>query len=315
MPDTELNMSPVQVIPVVSSHPIGDYLPVIPAYDGTTSIKIFLDKFLRIADYCGWSDRDKLMVLDLKLIGEAQEFTSSQRNVNKSMSFKQLTDALIERFSIKQSVASAINRLTQSYQLPGESARQFFSRIENLSYNCLPAKSSPEFESYRLQLLLSAAKQGIRPEILKGIVSSGLTDFSEFKKHALNFEETLNLCSHVESAAVSQKLQSVIKASEAPDDLEYMKKQIIELKNSIDQLKVSITEIPRPSQPRPNPNNSQFQNNRRNPQNDSRVCFKCNTQGHIARNCTKLICNFCKRVGHSEDRCFRKNRQQQPNLN
>ena len=53
---------------------------------------------------------------------------------------------------------------------------------------------------------------------------------------------------------------------------------------------------------------------------DDRRCYSCNQPGHLRRNCPKnrntwhnlpsrqeIRCNNCKKTGHTEDRCFRKN--------
>jgi Arginine methyltransferase-interacting protein, contains RING Zn-finger len=43
------------------------------------------------------------------------------------------------------------------------------------------------------------------------------------------------------------------------------------------------------------------------------VCHNCNYKEHFSRDCNKpkkkLFCNFCKKVNHTEDRCYVKNNE------
>lgn len=292
----------IDIIPVVKSHTISEFLPVIPNFDGNSSFSRFFDKFNSIAEYCNWDANDKILALSLRLTGEAQEFINTQRNLKQAKDFDLIVNSLRDRFETKSNMASNITKLTQAYQLPCENARQFFSRLEGISYNCVPNNNSTEFEDYRQQLLLSAAKQGLRVELLRGIASTALNSYNEFKKHALTFEENFKVIEPLELAATIQA-----KAGEKSDN------KIDSLTDKIEQLTVKLNDMQIQLNAQSIHSNKENSHRTRNVNNhlqaqSKKKCFRCNKLGHIAKYCRIPFCNFCNRSGHSLDNCFKKNK-------
>lgn len=272
---------------VLGQNTLAEFLPLIQPYDGSTSFRKFLQQFLDVANHCSWSDAEKVIAFKLKTSGEAREFLDTQRDL-RVCSFNTLESRFRERFSSPPSIATNITRLTTSYQLPNENTRQFFSRLEGLSYGCVPEGCESETnENCRLQLLLSAAKQGLNRDILRGVASSGLSGYREFKAHALNFEETMILPSRAETAAIYQP--------GAHDMFAEMKKQIESLTRTVTSLKTQGREAPNEQQPR---------------SRSAASCDRCNKIGHYASQCRAPFCTLCERIGHPRNAC--RNRSQPP---
>nr|XP_042913065.1 uncharacterized protein LOC122273073 [Parasteatoda tepidariorum] len=289
----------IDIIPVVKSHTVSEFLPVIPSFDGNSSFSAFIDKFNSIADYCKWDDNDKILALSLRLIGEAQEFVSTQRELRYTKDFKLLVKSLRERFETKSNMASYITKLTQAYQLPCENARQFFSRLEGISYNCIPGNGGEEFESYREQLLLSAAKQGLRVELLRGIASTALDSYNEFKKHTLTFEENFKLIEPMQLAAAIQAKSEDNTAAKIDD----LNTKIEQLTLTISKMQTKLDTEQNNREYREKPRQTHSARNRYQNQSEKK-CFNGKKLGHLAKNCPVPYCNYCKRIGHSVENCF-----------
>lgn len=303
-----------------------EFLPLIPFYDGSSSFEKFLSDLDEIATHGQWDEKSKILTLKLKLRGEAREFLDSQQELRSSGSYEEIVQGLRERFQKNKSIAASISRLTSAYQLPTEDVRGFFSRIEGLSYACMPERDSQTKvpDTYRLDLLLSAAKQGIKPEILRGIASSGLNTYEEFKQHAQNYEESLGL--------INSPLQVTALAEKMPveeDKFERLQKQIESLAGSVSNLQATISQMGRESDPphrgaygysrREVPSFQRRSENSRGERDGSGRgffrggtfrprCSRCNRQGHRVDDCDTPFCSFCQIFGHEIEWCRNRKR-------
>lgn len=294
-PDTQL-LLPFRVNSLV------EFLPLIPFFDGSTSFDKFLSDFDEIANHGQWDEKSKILTLRLKLKGEAREYLDSQQELRSSGSYAEIVEGLRKRFKKNRSIAASISRLTSAYQLPTEDVRGFFSRIEGLSYACVPERDSQIKvpDSYRLDLLLSAAKQGIKPEVLRGIASSGLSTYDDFKNHAQNYEESLGL--------INSPLQVAALAENRPveeDRLGKLQKQVESLAGSVSDLLAKMGQVERGNgslsgadAKRDGPSGSFSRGGVFRPR-----CFRCGWQGHRADECNTPFCTFCRVFGHKIEWC------------
>lgn len=285
----------------LNSDSVAEYLPLIDTYDGTSSLNKFLLGFEDIASHCKWDEPERILALKLKLSGQARDYFYSQRDLMSCKVFKNVVKKLRERFDRPVSIATCISRLTSAYQLPSEDARSFFSRLEGLSYSCIPEDNSDISEGYRLQLLLSAAKQGLSYDILKGVVSSGLDSYDEFKKQALLFEETLLL----PRRNVGMTAACAGTDSESGLTLEKLQAQIETLTNTVAALQSCS------QQERPATSNEFRFSNRENSDSyryRARYCTRCGRTGHVVADCFAPFCHYCRRCGHTDENCWRAER-------
>lgn len=286
---------------LLNSDSVAEYLPLIDTYDGTSSLTKFLLGFDDISNHCKWEEPERILALKLKLSGEAKEYFYSQRDLVSCKVFKDVVQKLRERFDRPLSMASCISRLTSAYQLPSEDARSFFSRLEGLSYSCILEDNSDISEGYRLQLLLSAAKQGLRYDILRGIVSSGLENYNELKKHALIFEETLLLPRR------NVEVTAACAGSNSDSDL-----TLVKLQAQIESLTNAVSSLQREGQREPPKTSNRGRFSDRGDSDSYRYrekyCTRCGRTGHVVSQCYSPFCSFCRLYSHSDENCRRAGR-------
>lgn len=280
-PNTESAMSVFEIISNV------------PPFDGRSPLGEFLQKFNLIAEACKWQDDKKILALKLKLGGDASKLINSHKFGNATPSFEDYKKLLEENYGSVISLSASLARLTTSYQLPSETPKQFFSRIEQLSYDSVPS-DSPDFESYRQGLLLSAAKQGIDPDLLRGVGASALSSYETFKGAVLLLKETLNHSRPAHDVAAAYPLIST-NPFEPSLQIKELEKQIEDLRNRLNKVQAGENKESRDRHPQ---------------RRDNQIkCFRCSRYGHFQRDCTAPQCSNCLRFNHTFRECRQRNKQ------
>ena len=290
---------------------IGEFLPNIEGFSGEDSginIKDFIERIEEIGEYANWKSQEKLLVLRLKVKGQAAEYLKDQVHLKRE-DFSGVVAALKERFDIKTSIAMYLSRLTSACQLPNETTRQFFSRIEALSYKCVPSNDE-HFENYRQQLLLSTLKNGLRPEILRCIAPIAHLGYARAKTQAIDIEEA---CPSVRPAweatpqtervftAVREEFQISELTALVKDNIRMNKETLDALVGRIQSLENRVAGLF--SDIGTGEDNRERNTERRNTSFRSTArCRDCNNFGH--QNCGRRRCGHCNGVSHNRETCW-----------
>ena len=290
---------------------IGEFLPNIEGFSGDDSginINDFIERIEEIGTYANWKSQEKLLVLRLKVKGQAAEYLKDQVHLKKE-DFSGVVAALKARFDIKTSMAMYLSRLTSAYQLPNETTRQFFSRIEALSYRCVPS-SDENFENYRQQLLLSTLKNGLRPEILRCIAPIAHLGYSKAKTQAIDIEEACpSIRPTQEATPRTEQVFSVVREGSQMSELTALVRDSIRmnketmdallgrvqnLENRVEGLFSDIVSGEANRERHTGQRNTSFRSTAR--------CRDCNNFGH--QNCGRRRCGHCNGVSHSRETCW-----------
>lgn len=259
-------------------------VPSLPVFDGREEgVQPFFQALDRAAEFAQWGESDKIYALTLKLQGEAAKFYQDVVAKRGLKNFQEIKEALTTRFERRELPARVLKTLSESYQKPGESVREYASRLEALSFRAFTREflNSIGGDRAREELLWGTFVEGLKPSLRRAIHHLGPRTFEAAVKFAIEEEEFFaerdmpyqrTLTEAMAVNPVPPQEPSMWKAQQ--DAIQKLTETVTQLTEKVNSM--SLGQAPRPFRPR--------SEQPRQPRGRL-TCFGCGIVGHIRREC------------------------------
>jgi rubrerythrin len=271
----------------------------------------YINHFERVATANGWPDATKLVQLETVLKGKAQRdfeaFIEESPEITWGQMIVQLKDELIP------SVQKSLDAFAQ-LRMDGISPKELYAslvRLSKLSHGEMNAESRHII--VRAQMLQALPKKlrhdAGKQEYLSGLDKENLLKLltriydAEMKEEAENqsYEPMINRVQGEVYRSTESRMQDLEKENSK------LKEDIGEVKDMVKEIlkQGKSTDKGYQSQSYGQGLQSQSYGQRRGPPSMENVrCYRCQQNGHYARNCDKpQVCSYCKKEGHSYMNC------------
>lgn len=262
---------------------VTSFLPTIVPFSGCPSeIENFFSSLENIATYAGWTEEDLSFVLGVKLSGIAAEYFSANIRARGVKGYQEVKRALLNRFQDKDLNHDNMRKLTQSYQRPNETVREFAARIEALSFRAISSalRGKPDGDVARQEILTGVFLEGLRPQLRRLVLPQNPKSFDDAVRCA-RLEEDIFTEVDPEPLTCARAAPQTQNNAESPQD-----NLIHELSSAVKNLTIKLHQLELDA--------SHSKNNK--PISSSARCFRCNQRGHLQRDCRRPI--------HNPDRRF-----------
>ena len=238
----------------------------LPTFDGSGSVKRFLDDFERFSRLQNWDDAKKLDVFPLCLVGIARDAFDALGDDQKA-TFAGVKSGLINSFSSRSSVDHHVALRALKFD-PSGSLDAFVIEFRKLVALAFPGQP---LEGLLYNHFLST----LPAEFYSAIIADGISTFEDA------VTKVRNICSAARHAP--QSVRHMTSATRAPDD-----SLVAQLERRIAELEARVESGAAGGQPR-----------------RSRECYACGKQGHMRFQCEhkNATCSKCSRRGHLSAVC------------
>ena len=263
------------------------FLPKLPRYDGTSSVKRFLKTFEQRAKLEKWSEENQLIILKLQLTGDAESFLLSRGEVinEDEETFDTFKTALIDRYSVTQPTTKTIAEYYHIKQ-GQKTVNQFLAQLESFIAD---HPDMLEYQNKENELLSVGFMEGMSPRIKNHMVASEDVPFRQLVNRANQIERNNLTYSNVNTT-------QTLPAAQPPHKGTDHNKQNGNSQNNYYQNKFKQRES--------NNNNKFTQNyngrsNQYNYPNNAAHQMRGNPNGYRF----KGKCFYCGKIGHKQVEC------------
>ena len=279
---------------------------LLPDRFSTGDFASWLRHFERCASANTWDDAAKLIKLPAFLQGPAASYFDSFTAEEKS-TYAKLTESLLHSFSPTAEREQFYSQFDEQTLRPGEDPALFQWRLKELLERAEPDLSDTAKDALLRRQFMKGLPQNIRLRLLESNATPTLADMLSFSQRfrALHGEASrgaacATLATHPESGDTTKSLQ------QQQQQLEEQQRKMAGLEDMIRKLSVGqdniIAAISHTSAAAPR-NNGRRDNS---PKRSAVRCFRCQNEGHIARNCPQRNepkCGLCSGWGHYSKDC------------
>ena len=284
----------------------------LPRFDGTDSLRRFIDNYDRYARLQGWDDGRKLDVLPLTLSGIARDAFDGLPAVQLT-SYAGVVEGLKSAFT-KASVADHLLALRKLRYSDEEPLDAFVIRFKKLVKLAFP------FQVDLSPLLFSHFLVSLSPEYYAAVIADGVSTFDAAVSKVRNLQSSRAAVTSSPSAStfpvVTDQLQRTIPpvrpqpACDSVRRLESEPSVVDALTKRVAELEARLASVTSPSQRPPPTRDSCVRGDVRSPV----VCYCCGRTGHVRNRCRlrRCKCFLCGGDSHIASVCPRKYQENDP---
>lgn len=311
-------------------------ISLIPEFSGSTGqikVEAFFYRINEIAQIDGWTELQKAIIARLKLVGDARDFVENNTELGEA-TFEELRDNLVAWFHIEESHSQAVAQFEQCVQKPGESVRQYATRIFITGNKTLILAGNDAEKRLRKKILgeaiLNQFVKGLTGNVRRFVMSSNPHSYEDALKVALREE-----CIEVAIANKSAKIHA-IDNSRPSRNTNNNKKGTNSQGATMGTNSVGNQASIRQTEPSQTHVSTQPLTQPQRPQTHTTVtCFRCGGVGHYASFCgtprelglgsgntqpqgnrannnntqqgmstNRPRCTYCNKIGHLEQNCW-----------
>ena len=292
-------------------------------YDGKSSWKDYHVQFEMVASLNGWDEETKALELATSLRENAQSVLTDL-DADRRTDYQALVTALTARFEPDDQADVYLAQIRTCSRKKSESLPELGQEMKRLARLALPTATTSIREWLAMTYFIEA-------------LDNELMEYSVKQAKPRTVDEAVKAAVEMEAFQWSRKRRTNVSGRDA------LRMQQVDLAPR-DKTKKSNGNNSHVNRTKTNPNtktggengggasgnqDEKTQNNDSQtvavstPPSDMRKCYACDAAGHIARDCTvkcqrygktghKLsscrvsVCNYCKKLYHTEDRCFKK---------
>jgi Zinc knuckle len=265
--------------------------------ENTIQVENWLEQVETVGQIGNWLPQNHCLAARLRIEGEARSYLDSAPEIKNENQWEIFKAALIARFKRVVPHAVALQRFNDVMQLPNEDVQTFASRLRAAGQLTLPAgpPELPNERAVRLKVLdenlVTNFRKGLRPGVRRYVLTKNLKTFAENVQDAVLEEEndrmTEKRVKQVYGIGTNMLPQSQSPATSNTSDYSMRAQAGSSSQNLIQRGE--------------------------NTQRQVVKCFRCEREGHYARDCNNRIvrmmqgnepvCFYCKESGHIKSLC------------
>lgn len=225
-----------------------------PKFDGTSDVVQFIQKFEAVADFNGWEDMERQLRFQLAIEG-----TASQGLLGST--YEEMCKELKARYQLSEGGAAAMLKALR--WKPNESIHEFSVHVRKLVDVAYPELDQNQKEARAIKELVTALPSNYNT-LSWELNSRPPHSFADAVETIKNYCELNHTSSRINRLGEEDPLRKIVEAQAA--SIEKLVAAQAELSQQMSKLMAAQSSKPR-----------------------SNKCFKCEKEGHFARNCPQQV--------------------------